>query len=125
MGAKYDLGWSKHRRFTTQLTELFHNTALIIRIVASPMKDSFKPRSCHCPHGLGLKEVNGRLQLLESLNQQRATLAQFAETESFDRLRQGAISLLTEQRIKAALDVTRADDKTLDRYAEIRLDGQY
>ncbi len=76
----------------------------------------FQAPQLSLPHGLGLREVNGRLELLDSLNQQRTKLSQFAETESFDRLRQGAISLLTENRIKVALDVTRADDKTLDRY---------
>lgn len=76
----------------------------------------FQAPQLSLPHGLGLREVNGRLQLLESLNQQRTALSKFAETQSFDRLRQGAISLLTEQKIKTALDVTRADDKSLDRY---------
>ena len=68
------------------------------------------------PEGLGLKVVTGRLQLLESLKHQRSVLSGFAETQSFDRLRQGAISLLTEQTVQQALDVTHADAKTLDRY---------
>ncbi len=68
------------------------------------------------PQGLGMKEVSGRLELLESLKRQRTSLAHFAETQAFDRLRQGAVSLLTDQTIQQALDVTRADDKTLDRY---------
>ena len=63
-----------------------------------------------------MKEVAGRLQLLESLKSQRLALSQYANTESFDRLRQGAISLLTEHKIQQALDVTRADEKTQDQY---------
>jgi hypothetical protein len=68
------------------------------------------------PDGLGMREVQGRLELLDSLNQQQRNLAAAAETEQFDRLRQGAISLLTDQAMQRALDVTRLDDKTLDRY---------
>lgn len=68
------------------------------------------------PEGLGLTRLNGKLQLLETLKHQQAKLASFAETENFDRMRQGAVSLLTDQAIRHALDVTRADDKSLDRY---------
>jgi hypothetical protein len=68
------------------------------------------------PEGLGMRTVNGRLELLESLNRQRENLASFAQVENFDRLRQGAVSLLTESAVHEALDVTNADDKHLDRY---------
>jgi len=76
----------------------------------------FQAPQLSLPQGLGLKEVTGRLQLLETLKRQRSELSRFAETESFDRLRQGAISLLTEQSVQHALNVTKADDATLDRY---------
>ena len=81
-----------------------------------PDKRVFQAPQLTLPEGLGMKEVAGRLHLLESLKLQRAALAQFAETESFDRLRQGAISLLTEQKIQQALDVTRASNQDQDRY---------
>ena len=68
------------------------------------------------PHGLGMREVSGRLELLKRLQSQRRQLGQFAETENFDRLRQGAVSLLTDASVHQALDVTKASDKTLDRY---------
>lgn len=68
------------------------------------------------PEGLGLERLNGRLHLLDVLKHQQTQLASFAETEDFDRTRQGAVSLLTDKSIQHALDVTRADDKTLDRY---------
>jgi len=68
------------------------------------------------PEGLGMKEIQGRLQLLETLKRQQATLSSFAETQSFDRFRQSAISLLTKNSIQRALDVTRAEDVELDRY---------
>ncbi len=66
--------------------------------------------------GLGMHEVSGRLALLETLQHQSKTLAHSAQVANFDRLRQGAVSLLTEPSVHQALDVTRADDKSLDRY---------
>lgn len=76
----------------------------------------FQAPQLSLPHGLGLREVSGRLALLQTLQHQKARLAGFAETQQFDRLRQGAVSLLTDSRVHQALDVTRADEKTLDRY---------
>ncbi len=66
--------------------------------------------------GLGMKEMNGRLQLLDSLNKQQSKLAHYSETQSFDRFRQSAVSLLTESSLQRAFDVTRADDSAQDRY---------
>lgn len=76
----------------------------------------FQAPQLNLPAGLGMREVRGRLELLETLRNQRETLAGFAETSQFDRLRQGAVSLLTDSSIQQALDVTRADDASLDRY---------
>lgn len=79
------------------------------------------PRVFEAPHltlpeGLGMREVNGRLKLLQTLQEQRSVLDRSAEMEQFDRLRQDALSLLTESKVHQALDVTSADEKTLDRY---------
>lgn len=68
------------------------------------------------PTGLGMREVSGRLTLLDDLRQQRERLAGFAQTERFDRLRQDALTLLTDSEVHRALDVTQADETTLDRY---------
>lgn len=57
-----------------------------------------------------------RLKLLRSLTEQRQALARAAETVRFDRLRQNAISLLTDATVHQALDVTRAEPGELDRY---------
>ncbi|XZE52832.1 DUF1501 domain-containing protein [Planctomycetaceae bacterium SH139] len=76
----------------------------------------FQAPQLSLPEGLGLRRIEGRLQLLESLRRQRQALAGFAETEKFDRLRQGAISLLTDSKIQRALDVTRSNDRDLERY---------
>lgn len=76
----------------------------------------FQAPQLSLPQGLGLREVEGRLELLATLNRQQAQLGQAAQTVEFDRLRQGAVSLLTDQAMQRALDVTKLDDKTLDRY---------
>jgi hypothetical protein len=68
------------------------------------------------PHGLGMHELNGRLALLENLEQQRRQLDSFAQTKQFDRHRQTAIDLLTDDSVHRALNVTQADDATLDHY---------
>ncbi len=68
------------------------------------------------PEDLGLKQISGRLQLLELLKSQRNELSQFAQTEGFDRLRQGAVTMLTDSSVHHALNVTQADNKTVERY---------
>jgi len=77
---------------------------------------SFQAPNLQLPHGLTRPRFEGRLGLLETLGQQRVALDQAASTEDFDRFRQGAISLLTDDKIHQALDVTRAPDKDQDRY---------
>ena len=76
----------------------------------------FQAPSLKLPHGLTRPRVQSRLALLDHLNQQRRALDQAATTTSFDRFRQGAISLLTDAKVQAALDVRRISDATQDRY---------
>ncbi len=68
------------------------------------------------PEQLSMGRLGRRFDLLGSIEQQQRQLEQYASTEQFDRYRQGAISLLTDAKIKAAFDVVNADDKTLERY---------
>ena len=81
-----------------------------------PDERLFQAPQLSLPDGLGMQVINGRLALLESLNHQRKKLASHAQIENFDRLRQGAVSLLTESAVHQALDVTNAEEKHLDRY---------
>jgi uncharacterized protein (DUF1501 family) len=77
---------------------------------------AFQAPSLTLPQGLTQPRVNRRLSLLAHVERQRRDLDQFATAANFDRYRQGAISLLTDQRVKRAFDVRTADDKTQDRY---------
>ncbi len=66
--------------------------------------------------GMNLDRLNGRLGLLQSLDQQRQTLERAAATQGFDGHRQSAISLLAEPKVRRAFDVTRADERIQQRY---------
>ena len=46
--------------------------------------------------------MNNRTRLLHVLDEQRADLERCADVEQFDRYRQGAISLLTDRRVRDA-----------------------
>lgn len=70
------------------------------------------------PDGLGLKEVKGRLGLLRTLRTQTESLEHFAQTDTLDQYRQRAVSLLTDQRLQNALDVTRCDERVQERYGK-------
>jgi hypothetical protein len=68
------------------------------------------------PQGVDAQRMAGRLGLLERLARQRASLAGAAESGAFDRHRELAVSLLADSKVQSALDVTRADAATQDRY---------
>jgi hypothetical protein len=60
--------------------------------------------------------LDGRLKLMDTIDDQRRAFEQSAEVAQYDRHRQLAVSLLSSGEIASALDVTRADDKTQERY---------
>jgi hypothetical protein len=68
------------------------------------------------PEALTRERFDDRLRLRETLAVQQQALDAAASTQDFDRFRQSAISLLTGSRMQWALDVTRADDRTQERY---------
>jgi hypothetical protein len=78
----------------------------------------FQAPNLSLPQGIDAPRFAGRAGLLASLQRQRMALEQAASTGSFDRLRQGAISLLTDEKVKQAFDVTKADEKIQERYGK-------
>ena len=76
----------------------------------------FQAPSLTLPHGLTEPRVHRRLALLKRLNNLQRQLETAASVQKFDRYRQGAVSLLADSKIHWAMDVTRADDRTLERY---------
>ena len=77
---------------------------------------TFEAPNLVLPREFGEDRLSRRLSLLGSVDEQRRDLAAAGETQQFDRHRQAAISLLTEPRVRRAIDVVNADAETLDRY---------
>jgi hypothetical protein len=78
----------------------------------------FQAPSLSLPQGIDSSRFTNRSDLLATLERQRLAFHQAAETRNFDSLRQGVFSLLTEERVRQAFDVTNADEKTQERYGK-------
>ena len=65
---------------------------------------------------MNLKRLDARLQLLNSIDDQRKQLDQSGEAQAYDRERQSAIDMLIDGRVRSAFDVTRTDLKIQERY---------
>ncbi len=78
----------------------------------------FEAPSLTLPHGLDPLRLANRSTLLATLQKQRRDLDAAGETGDFDSLRQRALSLLTDEKVKQALDVTRADEAVQARYGK-------
>jgi hypothetical protein len=78
----------------------------------------FQAPSLSLPHGLSDQHFQGRLALLETLDQQRRLLEQTAQTELFDDFRQDAIAMLTDAKIHQALDVARVDERQQESFGK-------
>ncbi len=78
----------------------------------------FQAPNLTLPHGLTRTNFGKRIDLLRTLERQQRFLEQHAEVQHFDRDRQGAISLLSDAKIRWAFDVTTADGKTQERYGK-------
>jgi len=64
----------------------------------------------------GPNRLHGRIGLMESIERQRRKLERSAETQSLDRHRREAITVLADPRVRRAFDVEKADPRTLERY---------
>jgi hypothetical protein len=76
----------------------------------------FEAPSLSLPQGLTRPQLDRRVSLLSELERQCRNLDVAAETESFDRHRQGAISLLVDPKVRESLDVTRSSTEVQERY---------
>jgi hypothetical protein len=82
----------------------------------TPMRSTFEAPHLVLPEGFAQGRLGNRLDLLAHIDEQRRDLEQATQTESFDRYRQSAISLLTDARLRRAIDVLNAEPQVLDRY---------
>lgn len=69
-------------------------------------------------HGITQRGFSNRVNLLDELESQRQDLDRHASIGGFDRYREGAISLLSDQKVRHAFDVTNADPKVQERYGK-------
>jgi hypothetical protein len=79
-------------------------------------KKVFAAPSLSLPEGLGAAQLGDRLDVLHHLDAQRHDLEQTASAGLFDVHRQTAVSLLTQPRVRRAIDVRNAEPRVLDRY---------
>jgi hypothetical protein len=70
------------------------------------------------PQGLERSQFEDRLGLQRLLDEQRREFEAAESVQTFDRHRQSALSLLSDPKTTAAFDVTRADEKTQERYGK-------
>jgi hypothetical protein len=68
------------------------------------------------PEGLTTDRLTRRAEMLRSIETQRRHLEQHASTQRLNRLRQSAVSLLTDKKVQHAFDVVNADEKTSLKY---------
>jgi hypothetical protein len=77
---------------------------------------TFQAPSLILPEGVGKGRLDDRLALLKRIDQQRHELERAATVQCFDTFRQGAVAMLTDSRVRAAFDVTKAPERVQDRY---------
>jgi len=83
---------------------------------ANPDQRVFQAPNITLAPGMNLDRLDGRVHLLQVLDQQRQALERSATFQTVDDHRQAAISLLTDPKVRRAFDVTRADARTQERY---------
>jgi hypothetical protein len=81
-----------------------------------PKEKVFQAPNLSLAEGLTTGRLDNRLDLLKSIDNQVRALDRQATAESYDRFHQGAVSLLTNPRVRQAFDVTRAEPRVQDRY---------
>lgn len=69
-------------------------------------------------NGVTQNAFSSRIGLLDELESQRQYLDSHASIGGFDRYREGAISLLSDPKVKHAFDVTNADPKIQEKYGK-------
>jgi Protein of unknown function (DUF1501) len=78
----------------------------------------FEAPNVALPEWLSTTRLTDRLALRNLLEQQHRYFDHTAESQSLDRHRQAALSLLADHRVKQAFDVTRASPQVQTRYGQ-------
>lgn len=78
----------------------------------------FEAPSLSLPEGVFSQRFDQRRHLLNVIDEQRRGLEAQAAVGNYDRATQAAISLMIDPKVRAALDVRKADPATLERYGD-------
>jgi len=78
----------------------------------------YQAPSIKLPHGLTPGRLGRRLRLLDHVENQVRHLEQSGGGQSYDAQRQRSISMLADPKVRAAFDVTNADENTQERYGK-------
>jgi len=70
------------------------------------------------PEGVFLQRFDQRRKLLDVIDEQRRGLEAQAAVGNYDRMTQSAVSLMTDPKVRAALDVRQADPAILKNYGD-------
>jgi hypothetical protein len=79
-------------------------------------KKVFQAPSLSLPEGIAQRRFDDRLTLLHRIDEQRAALESSADVGRFGSFHAGAVSLLTQAKVRRAFDVARSDPRVLERY---------
>ncbi len=78
----------------------------------------FEAPSLSLPEGVFSQRFDQRRQLLSVIDEQRRGLESQLAVGNYDRATQAAVSLMIDPKVRAALDVRKADPETLLRYGD-------
>jgi len=81
-----------------------------------PVRRDFEIPDLTLPQGIDGTRLNSRLDILKTIDDQRAALERGASSAGLDRHRQAAVSLLTDAAVRRAFDIRHQPTKDLDRY---------
>ena len=81
-----------------------------------PKRKCFRAPDLTLPEGLHAARLGQRYDILRHIDEQRRDLDRYANVEMLDQFRQGAMSLLTNERTRRAFDLESADPRVVDRY---------
>ncbi len=82
----------------------------------SPDARTYRAPQLTLSPGLTRGRLDARMSLLQDLDEQRRELEESVAVKKYDQQCEAVISLLADQKIRSAFDVTSAEDATLRRY---------
>lgn len=78
----------------------------------------FEVSNISLPEGVFEPRFRQRMELLNVVEGQRRQLNEHGVSAGYEAVRQSALSLMADPKIRQAIDVRRADPKTIDRYGD-------